>query len=286
MDLVPTAITPIARHAAGSLDDRDRAELQQAVALLLGQRGSLIRPAAWFGRRVHSAGRILSEINAVLLGDDATKRSSLLEAALHTAYRIGIAGLDSAREGRRAHHRQARWLAAASGGAGGLVGAAGIVADLPVTTCMMMRSIASIARSHGEDITSESTRLACLEVFALGTPAEGERDADMAYWATRAAFTHGSIQLLIRQVTARFGIVLAQKYLAQAVPLLGAAAGSTLNYLFMQHYQRMAEVHFMVRAVERRRDPLAVRACFEAMLDAARAGRGLAASSTAMPAPA
>jgi hypothetical protein len=255
------------------LDARDRAQLQEAATLLMGQRSSLVRPAAWLGRRVHAAGRVIAEVNSLLLGRGEGRHSSLLEAALRTAYKVGTVGL--AGDGGRypGRHRIARLLAAASGGVGGFAGAAGIAADLPVTTCLMMRSIAAIARAHGEDPTSEETRRACLEVFALGSPDSQNEDVDMAYWATRAAFGHTSLTLLLRQVTNRFGVVLAQKYLSQGIPVLGAAAGSTLNFLFMQHYQRMAEVHFTVREVERRRDPQAVRACFDEMVAAARAGR-------------
>ncbi len=267
----------IAFPPGGELDAADRAQLQQAAALFLAQRSSLIRPAAWFGRRVHAAGRILAEVNTALLGSGGQGRSSLLEHALHAAYATGTFGLNANAAGRPARHRLGRWLAAASGSAGGFAGAAGIAADLPVTTALMMRSIAAIARDHGEDIASEATRRACLEVFALGTPDTREQDIDVAYWATRAAFNHASITLLIRQVAQRLGLVLAQKYLAQAVPLLGAATGGTLNYLFMQHYQRMAEIHFTIRAIERRRDPEAVRTCFTDMLNAARTGRPVAA---------
>src|SRR5262249_16714839 len=107
---------------------------------------------------------------------------------------------------------------------------------------------------------------ACIEVFAFGGPELGDEDIDVAYWAIRGTLSHASITLLIRQVAARFGVVLSQKYLAQAVPLLGAAAGTTLNYAFIDYYQKMAQVHFTLRALERRHDPVAVRACFEQLL--------------------
>ena len=266
MDIV---VSPKGRD---ELDAADRAELQRAVSLLRGQRGSLIRPAAWIGRRFHVAGRVLTDINAVLRGSDSSRRSSLVEAALKAAYSAGTFRLDREETTQPSRHLLGRLLAAASGSASGLVGAAGLLADLPVTTTLMMRSIAAIARAHGEDISTEETRRACLEVFALGSPETGEQDIDAAFWATRAAFSHASINLLLNQAGRRFGMALAQKYLTQAVPLLGAVTGGTLNYLFMQHYQRMAEVHFTLRALERRRDPEAVRACFDAMLATARAG--------------
>ena len=146
----------------------------------------------------------------------------------------------------------------------------GIAADLPLTTCLMMRSIAEIARSHGEDLASADTRQACIEVFAFGGPEIADEDIDIAYWTIRGGLSHASLSLLIRQVAARFGVMLSQKYLAQAVPLIGAAAGSTLNYVFMDYYQQMARVHFTLRELERRHDPDAVRACFDSLVRKAR----------------
>jgi hypothetical protein len=113
-------------------------------------------------------------------------------------------------------------------------------------------------------------------VFAFGGPEIEDEDIDIAYWTIRGSLSHASIAVLIRQVSARFGVMLSQKYLTQAVPLIGAAAGSTLNYVFMDYYQQMARVHFTLRELERRHDPDVVRACFEALvrqLRARRAGR-------------
>jgi hypothetical protein len=254
--------------APDGLDEADRAELRRVVALMLAQRRSLVRPIGWLGRRVHAAGRILSVFET---GLRRSASGGVLEAALQAAYSAGTLGLDAS-EAHPARQRLGLALATVSGSASGFVGAVGIAADLPVTTTLIMRSIATVARAHGEDITSEPTRRACLEVFALGSPDAEDDDIDVAYWATRAAFSHASITLVIRQVAQRLGLVLAQKYLTTLVPVLGAATGGTLNFLFMQHYQRMAEVHFTIRALERRRDPAAVRTCFEALVAAARAG--------------
>src|SRR5271154_2845771 len=59
-------------------------------------------------------------------------------------------------------------LAGASGGLGGAFGLAALPIELPVSTAIMLRSIADIARSEGHDISLMKTRLECLEVFALG----------------------------------------------------------------------------------------------------------------------
>jgi len=42
------------------------------------------------------------------------------------------------------------------------------VVELPISTAMMLRSIADIAHSQGEDLEDMEARLSCLEVFALG----------------------------------------------------------------------------------------------------------------------
>ncbi|RYG18188.1 MAG: EcsC family protein, partial [Chitinophagaceae bacterium] len=57
---------------------------------------------------------------------------------------------------------------AVTGGVGGFFGIAALAVELPVSTSIMLRSIADIARSEGEAITAAETKLACLEVFALG----------------------------------------------------------------------------------------------------------------------
>jgi len=50
----------------------------------------------------------------------------------------------------------------------------------------MLRSIAQIARSQGESITNIETKLACLEVFALGGKSMSRESAESGYYAVRA----------------------------------------------------------------------------------------------------
>jgi hypothetical protein len=49
-----------------------------------------------------------------------------------------------------------------SGAIGGFFGAPALAVELPISTSIMLRSIADIARSEGEDPISPETRLACL----------------------------------------------------------------------------------------------------------------------------
>jgi hypothetical protein len=253
-------------NTCAGLDDTDRARLAEAAAILLDARGIVIRSSEWLGGRLHGMGRRFADLGPHVLGEDWQGRyQGLIEGALRNAYRVGTMGL-AGESGRRPWRWLNKLVAAATGGASGFVGVPGIAADLPLTTCLMMRSIAEIARSHGEDLGAAETRQACIEVFAFGGPEIADDDIDIAYWTIRGSLSHASLTLLIRQVAARFGVMLSQKYLTQAVPFIGAAAGSTLNYVFMDYYQQMARVHFTLRALERRHDPDAVRACFDGMV--------------------
>jgi EcsC protein family len=45
----------------------------------------------------------------------------------------------------------------------------------------------------------------------------------------------------ITQVASRFGVVLTQKFAAQALPVVGALGGASVNYLFIEHFQETAQ---------------------------------------------
>jgi hypothetical protein len=59
-------------------------------------------------------------------------------------------------------------MSGVSGAVGGFFGLPALALELPVSTTLLLRAIADIARSEGEPIKSTESRLACLEVFALG----------------------------------------------------------------------------------------------------------------------
>jgi hypothetical protein len=84
------------------------------------------------------------------------------------------------------HEKLIKTLCAGTGAVGGAFGLPALAIELPVSTCMMLRSIAEIARAEGEDLRSPGGRLACLEVFALGGNTRSDDDAESAYFAVRA----------------------------------------------------------------------------------------------------
>ena len=179
-----------------------------------------------------------------------------------------------------------RVLSIATGAAGGFFGLPGTLAELPVSTTLMLRSIADIARSHGENLDDATARLACVEVFAYGGRRTDDDAAETGYYGLRMALAfqlstvsrnlveRGLAQTslpatvqLARAVAARFGVAVTDKLAFQMVPVAGAISGATLNAVFMQHFQDMAHGHFTVRRLERDYDLETVRAAYDALDD-------------------
>lgn len=161
-------------------------------------------------------------------------------------------------------------MAGITGGIGGVFGWAALPIELPITTTLMLRGIADIARHQGEDLSRIDGRLACMEVFALGGN-RAENRMNVGYYAARAFLARltgeASSYLVergvasasapvvtgfISEITSRYGLVVSDRVAASAVPVIGAIGGATINVIFMDHFQRIAEGHFTVRRLERR----------------------------------
>lgn len=57
---------------------------------------------------------------------------------------------------------------------------------------------------------------------------------------------------LLSELVSRFSLVVSDRIAASALPVVGAIGGATINVIFMNHFQRIAEAHFTVRSLERR----------------------------------
>ncbi|HSC69438.1 MAG TPA: EcsC family protein [Cellvibrio sp.] len=242
--------------------EQDRRELQVAKKLLenpglaakvtnfIGtpiEKGLALLPAAW--------NKNIGEITqaALLKASDAavfTMKDIPGEASSNIWHKLGVA---------------------VSGGVGGFFGIAALSVELPISTSIMLRSIADVARSEGESISAIETKLACLEVFALGGKSDADDGTDSGYYAVRAAlaksisaashFIAGNklasdgaplFVKFIATVAQRFGVQVTEKAAAQAIPAIGAAGGAIVNTLFIDHFQDMARGHFIVRKLERK----------------------------------
>jgi hypothetical protein len=249
---------------------QDRQALAE-VRRLLESPSLAIRLANRVGAPVE---RLIGSLPAPIAGAVTRAASAAIERALDAA----LSTIDPRLPARPANtfHKVA---AGATGGIGGFFGMAALALELPVSTTLMLRSIADIARSQGEDLRRVDSRLACLEVFALGGLSTRDEAADAAYYAVRAALaaavreaaefiaerglaSRGAPVLarLIAQIASRFGVAVSEKVAAQAVPVLGAVGGAAINVVFIDHFQSMARAHFTIRRLERVYGEAAVRA--------------------------
>ncbi len=157
------------------------------------------------------------------------------------------------------------------------IGTAIFASELALSTKFIMRSIMDIARSEGEDIYDLETQLSCLQVFALGGDSKDDDGLETSYYTSRMVLDNaikgaGSyiskngisglnklllnstnpLVKLISSVASRFTVQVSEKFIAQAVPLIGAAGGGSVNYIFINHFQKMAKAHFTIRRLERK----------------------------------
>ena len=256
-------------------------ELRQAKALL--ENPSIA------ARFTHVLAQPIERGMALLPAAARDRIAGISEASIGAALNVALRTLgDDVRTSSNLSHKAA---VAVSGAAGGAFGLAALAAELPVSTAIMLRSIADIARSEGEDLKDAETRIACLEVFALGGTRPGDDRAETGYFAVRAALakavgeaasyaaTSGAARetappliRLVGQIAARFSIPVTEKVAAQAVPIVGAAGGAMINVLFIAHFQDAAKGHFVVRRLERRYGTDKVRSAYAALPEAVPGG--------------
>lgn len=252
------------------------AELSQlrGARELLESEGLVVRLAEAIGQPLEAGlARLPARARDAIHG--ATK------GALEQALRVALGTLDE--RPRRASLRLHKAVAAATGAVGGLFGIGGLAVELPVTTVVMLRSVADVARSEGHDLATPPSRLACLEVFALGA-GSGEAGAETGYYAVRAGLSRAlgeaarhlaqrgmsaegapALVRLLAAVATRFGVVVEEKVALASVPVVGAVTGSLVNTLFIDHFQKRARGHFVVRRLESLHGHDAVRRAYESL---------------------
>lgn len=262
-----------------SLPHEDQAFIERA-AKVLEKPSALIRAADLLGKPI-DLGMALLPLRIREGVSNASRRA--LEAALSVA--LSTLPHELPEEAPLCEQdRSARWTrrrhvlaAAGTGGVGGALGWAGLAAELPVSTTVMLRSIAAIARDFGEDLNDPAVQLECLTVFAHGGRSRGDEEMDASYLALRAGLAdwvhrsaafvaaHGArevqeaiakgsapvlVQLLAR-VGARFDFIVTEKLVATGVPLVGALGGAAVTAGFADYFNSIARHHFGLKRLER-----------------------------------
>jgi len=246
---------------------QDLNDLQRAK-MLLENPGFAMKVAGYLGKPIEFA---IDKIDSETLNQVTSK-------ALGKALDVAIGSLKE-EQSLSSSNLKHKIMVGGSGALGGFFGLAALAAELPVSTTIMLRSIADVARSQQHELSDMETRLACLEVFSLGSTKNSEDDAsESIYFAARAtlafemraalqsvshmssqaiqdALARGQMPILIKfinTIASRFGIVVSEKLAAQSVPFIGAAGGAAINLMFIDHFQDMAEGHFIVRRLEKK----------------------------------
>ena len=256
----------MARKKSGAaITDADIDALKSAKSLLESP-GLAAKISSFVGTPIEKGFALLPKQWSTVV-NDATRK------AIETALKVALWTMSDGKAASSSSTSSNWWhklAAGASGAAGGAFGLAALSIELPVSTTIMLRSIADIARSEGEDLQDADAQLECVQVLALGGNSKSDDGAEIGYFAARAAMAkavseaaahlaaqgitqHGSPALvrLIAQIASRFSIVVSEKAAAQAVPVVGAIGGAVINTLFIDHFQDMARGHFIVRRLER-----------------------------------
>lgn len=190
-----------------------------------------------------------------------------------------------------------------TGALGGAFGFSAVLVELPITTTIMMRAVADMARAQGFSLDDYTTKKMCVEVFAYGGRTAKDDATDSGYYAFRyflnqtmnvlskemaevaarqtareggklvsAGFAPSPAQTgawlakLIEKIAVRYKITVTSKIAAQIVPVIGAVTGASINAMFTDYYQDVARGHFIVKRLELKYGPTVVESEYKKLL--------------------
>lgn len=250
---------------------------------IIKQAKSDMEQVGWAIRNINIIGNTLESGIRFIPPKLLVKLQKLTEKVLMGVVKANLLTIQKNKTFQKPSNRTYKAIVTGSGTVSGFFGAATglgtaiFASEVALTTKFMMRTIMDIARSEGEDIYSLEGQMACLEVFALGGVSKDDDGTESSYYATRVALSSSihkitassvkatldtlvkgasavgtnTVTKFISNVASRLSIVFSEKFLAQALPVVGAASGGTLNYVFIAHFQKMASAHFAIRRLER-----------------------------------
>ncbi|HEY9165507.1 MAG TPA: EcsC family protein [Candidatus Kryptonia bacterium] len=248
-----------------TMNSTDLQELREAVELL--------ENPGWIANLTNLIGVPLESAISRLPRRIKVRITGAVTKSIRVALEIAVKTMDQTKEVSVSNwiHRAA---VGGTGALGGFFGPWALTLELPISTAIMLRSIAFIARSHGEDLTVPESKLACIEVFALGSSSSSHGSLDASYYGVRIGLARALseaaeyiaakgladegapvIARLIARIAARFEVVVTEKVAVEIVPVVGAVTGATINVLFINLFQKMAEGHFTIRELERKYGP-------------------------------
>lgn len=262
-----------------TISDKDLSDLQAAKRKM--------EEIGWAMKGLNRIGGILETGIDKLPKKQQKWLQQVAHKVLHAVVKTNLKTMKSGKSNTTSSNNTYKALVTSSGIIGGAFGATAFAVDLTLATKLMMRSIMDIARSEGENLQELDTQLACLQVLALGGKSKHDDTLDTGYYATRIALSsavknatsyaakHGMGSILqgsnnafvklIGAIASRFSIQVSEKFAAQAIPIIGAAGGASINLAFINHFQNMARAHFSIRRLERQYGENLIREHYEAI---------------------
>lgn len=269
--------------------------LKQTDLKILAEAKHAMEHPTWLMKSLNMVGDGLESTVRKLPNKVQIKLQNSIEKILMTTIKANLLTIQKDKEFQKPKKGLYKGVVTLTGGASGFfgsatgVGTALFFAELGVSTKFIMRSIMDIARSEGEDIYSLEGQLACMEVFALGGQKKWDDDMEASYYTTRYMLSTAVNQLthsglnktlataiaytgnlgsdmlskFVSNIAGRLSALFSEKFLTQAVPVIGAAGGSGLNYVYIDHFQKMAKAHFAIRRLEREYGQEVVKKAFE-----------------------
>jgi hypothetical protein len=204
-------------------------------------------------------GRKLSDERSILRRAGVADLASLRDLPLERADRLA-----------RSVSRRASALAAASGAAFGIAGAAGLVADVPTLLTLAMRTIHRVGLCYGDKPDADDRRRLGLAVFALvsansaaekaaalaalhagaGVPDAAWRDG-VERVAERELAKEAAV-LSLQRIARAIGVNLGRRKVAGSIPVLGAAVGAAVNGWYLADVAQVARCVFQERWLDER----------------------------------
>ncbi|MGK0428379.1 MAG: hypothetical protein ACJARX_000022 [Psychroserpens sp.] len=238
---------------------------------------------SWAMRNVNKIGGTLETGMTFVPEKVLVKLQSMTQTALLKIIKANLLTIQKNKSFKKPSKLTYKSIVTGSGALSGFFGAttgfgtAIFASELTLTTKFLMRTIMDIARSEGEDIYTLEGQMACLEVFALGGESKDDDGLETSYYTTRIAINSalnsvsatgvkvgldtlikgastlgsGALSNFISKIATRLSLLISEKFLAQALPIVGAIGGGSLNYVFVDHFQKMATAHFSIKRLER-----------------------------------
>ncbi|WP_293392163.1 EcsC family protein [Nevskia sp.] len=231
-----------------------------------------LSPATQVAQKAIPADWLRSALNGVQHGSArlANRRALLRKAGVSTLDELHEADLEDCDQHAGQVGRRGAALAGGTGALFGVVGAAGMVADVPTLLVQAFRVIHRIGLCYGEDCADAELKHLPVAIFALASASSLdekqaalqvlERDAEADSAAIREGLERAaerelakeaavySISNLAQAITRRLGLAKA----GGTLPLLGALVGGAVNAWFLNEVATAARTAFQLRWLRRR----------------------------------